>query len=178
MATTSQREWQFTSALPWASEDFHRILRFYLFECPCDGTSARSRTLAASGWGDARLQGALRDTLVQAASDGFVFRICERRDQVDSALGELGLLNQLTLHVECAVFLRSKRPALDTLFAHVRNAFAHGRVSVFEDDAGRTYALEDEYRGDRNARMILKESTLLSWSELVRRGPESESVSV
>ena len=52
---------------------------------------------------------------------------------------------------------------INQLFKHLRNAFAHGSFAVVNRKNDTFYILQDEAWGDISARMILKESTLLSW---------------
>ena len=40
----------FKEGIPLTSRKFHRILNFYLFHCPVDGTSVRATTFEQQGW--------------------------------------------------------------------------------------------------------------------------------
>lgn len=61
----------------------------------------------------------------------------------------------------------------EAVFYYIRNAFAHGAFIV-EDIHGmeRLYSLESEKTGKLNAKMLLKESTLLKLFELSQMTPE------
>lgn len=53
--------------------------------------------------------------------------------------------------------------AMDKLFSHIRNSFAHGCFSVVDYRNERYYILQDESNDYISARMILKKDTLQSW---------------
>ena len=57
--------------------------------------------------------------------------------------------------------------------AHIRNAFAHGRVSFYGKHDETYIALEDVKKGDCvSARMILSKSTLVKWKNTIESGPD------
>lgn len=59
-----------------------------------------------------------------------------------------------------------------TLFYFIRNAFAHGSFSVFNNNGRPVYYLENRYKGKVKGRFRLKESTLLKWIDLFYSSPE------
>ena len=58
----------FREGIPLTSRKFHRILDFYLFHCPVDGTSVRATTFEQQGW-----KGTLFSTLKRNAGTRFFF---------------------------------------------------------------------------------------------------------
>lgn len=57
---------------------------------------------------------------------------------------------------------------IDSLFRHLRNAFAHGQVRRFDSEGAIIWALQDaNTRGSVTSRMCLKESSLDEWVSLI-----------
>ena len=62
-----------------------------------------------------------------------------------------------------------------SIFYHIRNALAHGRIAIMENmDKEIVYFLEDGRKKNGNfivtARMALKEKTLLTWIDIIEKG--------
>ncbi len=63
----------------------------------------------------------------------------------------------------------------ESLFNHIRNAFAHGRLAFYKKEAEIFIALEDiDDQRTITARMILSKKTLLNWIEVTQKGPDIE----
>ena len=56
---------------------------------------------------------------------------------------------------------------VEMLFRHIRNSFAHGRFTYIEKNKERYYILQDENNNCISARMIVKQSTLKKWIEIL-----------
>ena len=60
------------------------------------------------------------------------------------------------------------------VFYHIRNAFAHGRLAMYERKGDIVFALEDGVKRygqfEVRSRMILKKSTLKSWMDVIKSG--------
>ncbi len=60
----------------------------------------------------------------------------------------------------------------EAVFYYIRNAFAHGAFSVEDtNEKGWLYYLESEKEGTLKAKMLLKESTLIEYSHLMKLTP-------
>lgn len=63
-----------------------------------------------------------------------------------------------------------------SVFYHIRNAFAHGRLNMVDVDGDCVFILEDvqpnkkEEKLKVSARMIIKKSTLLRWIDIIEGG--------
>lgn len=166
----------FTATIPWSDRHFLTVLEFYLFESPAANASARGSELAALGWGDNESFAVLKHALIQAATEGFIYKACDtRREVVEVTEGSDGLRHGASPATECAVFHRGSRKTMDSLFAHVRNAFAHGRFVIRTDPQGQMYFLEDQRGGVITARLALRQTTLLEWADIARTGPVNSS---
>ena len=58
----------FREGIPLTSRKFHRILDFYLFHCPVDGTSVRATTFEQQGWKGTLFSTLKREMLARASS--------------------------------------------------------------------------------------------------------------
>ena len=63
-----------------------------------------------------------------------------------------------------------------SVFYHLRNAFAHGRLNMVDVDGECVFLFEDIQENKKKgeikvtARMILRKSTLLKWIEIIENG--------
>ena len=76
------------------------------------------------------------------------------------------------------IYIRVDDNELMSIFRHLRNSFAHGRFNVIDSNGEQYFLFEDRStRIDKkkntypiSARMILRESTLLKWIEIIEGG--------
>lgn len=162
--------WQFDAAIPWVDETFHQIVQFYLFECPAPGTSVRGSSFETLGWKGRKPLAALKKAMFESASGSLVYKSCETKAEVIAAVRELGILDDVKLTEEYVVFFKNRDRNMDALYGHIRNAFAHGRFSIWEHAGNAVYVLQDDYHG-LTARAILRASTLVNWARIVRDTP-------
>lgn len=75
-------------------------------------------------------------------------------------------------HFEMLIYIKdSSLGKTKTVFYFIRNAFAHGSFSVFNNNGKPVYYLENKYKNKVKGRFRLKESTLLRWIELFNSSP-------
>ena len=73
---------------------------------------------------------------------------------------------------ERVTYRKSKSGENDSLLSHIRNSFAHGRLSFYEENETTYIAMEDiDNKKHVSARMILSKTTLLRWKTIISSGP-------
>ena len=79
---------------------------------------------------------------------------------------------------ESIAIVNNKRNQFISVFAHLRDSFAHGRLNMYDIGTADDYvfAFEDVIKNQKKnryevtARMILRKSTLLKWIDLIEHG--------
>lgn len=165
------------------SDQFFRILRFFVIESPVESLSARQKDLAYYGWITPwRKPYYLRKQLNNLSGNSNL--IFSANDY--SALGnEFAKANLLSFppsdFTERVCFYNGKYGAQYlNLFFHIRNSFAHGRFSIRENDI---ILMEDATKGKKNevpsgmlkcsARMVLSMNTLSKWIYYIEGGEKN-----
>lgn len=163
-------------------QDLFRIVTFYVFHSPCAGLSARGRSLEEYGWSAPwKKPYYLNKQLKQAASNYELLYSADGYEKMDEALGSANMLRDfpLDMSVERASFTDCKKNQFLSLFSHIRNSLAHGRLNMMDVNNECVFAFEDvspkkdnEGRNKVSARMILRKSTLLRWIDIIESGEE------
>lgn len=81
--------------------------------------------------------------------------------------------DKATIQAEAAG--RKNTIEIEKLFYHLRNGFAHGCFSIFEQNGDVYYVIQDESGDVISARMVLKASTLQAWIDYLKARKESIS---
>lgn len=156
--------------------DLFRIVVFYVFHSPCKNTSAIGKTLQEYGWSDPwKKPYCLNEQLKQASTNCKLIFSANKLDQMDEKLKEASLYDDFPsdLSTERICVHDCKKNQIMSMFRHIRNAFAHGRLNMREVNGECVFVMED--LGDRkkdkvSARMILRKSTLLKWIDIIESG--------
>lgn len=165
------------------SDQFYKILRFFVIESPVEDLSARQKTLASYGWSSPwRKPFYLRKQLNNLS--GNTNLIFSANDY--SALGnEFSKANLLTFppndYTERVCFYNGKYGAqYMNLFFHIRNSFAHGRFNILDKNI---FLMEDVTKGKKSeipvgmmkcsARMVLSMNTLIKWINFIEGGEKN-----
>ena len=73
---------------------------------------------------------------------------------------------------ERVAYRKAKSGESDSLLSHIRNSFAHGRLSFYAKGEDVYIAMEDiDNKKHISARMILNKQTLLRWKTIIEAGP-------
>lgn len=117
----------------------------------------------------------LKSKLIKdAGMYGNQFHCVEKLEELKASLEKNSLDDfPKEVNVERVSFRKCKSGIIDSLLAHIRNSFAHGRVTFYEE-CGKTYiVMEDLTKKDVvSARMIISKDTLLKWKTTIETGPE------
>lgn len=159
--------------------DLYRIVIFYVFHSPCPGLSAMGKSLEEYGWKTPwRQPFSLKRQLKQAASNYDLLYAVDKYKKFEENLVASDLMENFpsTFQKERICFYHNKGAQFVSVFYHIRNAFAHGRLNIVEADNECFFVLEDVLPPSKNgekklsARMIIKKQTLLNWIEIIEGG--------
>ena len=97
---------------------------------------------------------------------------------MDEALTKAGLKDDFPHkpYDECICIYDCQHNQFMSVFYHLRNAFAHGRLNMVDVDGECVFLFEDIQENKKKgeikvtARMILRKSTLLKWIEIIENG--------
>lgn len=166
-------------------KDLFRIVVFFVFHSPCPKQSARGKTLHDYKWNDPWKEPYyLNKQLKESSSNPDLMFSFSNYEKADSAfrLAELGDDFPSNLSKERICVYDSEKNQFMSVFRHIRNAFAHGRLNMVDVNDECIFVLEDiakrPKKGDPNqrkvsARMILRKSTLLKWIKLIEGGEQT-----
>ena len=157
--------------------EWYQIIIFYVFHSPASGVSARSKSLDSYDWGtkskdnDFKL---LKKRLIEYSGlTKATFRCEDSWANLKKAFKETDLFEFPTdLTRERIVYRKTKSREIDSMLAHIRNAFAHGRLE-FYTCGGDVFAVMEDI-GDKkhvSARIIVSKQTLLNWKVIIEAGP-------
>lgn len=159
---------KFNETIPLSSSNFRKILEFYLFGCPVEGTSVRADTFAQRGWRK-EWYSTLKSHMLKKATPDLRnhYHPCAKKDLEK----HFSRMEDLPETAEFCVFLkRDEKKVMDSLYGAIRNALAHGSFTRKKVKKKYVYffANYDEYL---KAQIRLYESTLLEWIKLVNSNP-------
>lgn len=162
------------------NERLMRIVTFFVFHSPCPSLSSMGRTLEEYGWHNPwRKPFYLSKQLKRAATNFDLLYSASTLDSLEDALKKANLsegFSTADLSKECICFYDSNKNQFMSVFNHLRNAFAHCRLNMVEVDNECVFLLEDvcpKKQGSSlklSARMVLRESTLLKWINIIEAG--------
>ena len=166
-------------------ESLFRIVIFFVFHSPCETLSAMGKPLIEYGWSKKPWfkPESLKWNLIANTSNNlnnkeqgktqFIYSV-EKVGDMSQALRkadlEEGFLNNHSF--ERVVILNSKKNQFMSLFAHIRNSFAHGRLNMIEcinENNDCIFLMEDVNSHDVTARIVIRKSTLLRWIDIIEK---------
>ena len=166
------------------TENFEKIILFYLFSTPCHMVSSSSTQIFSKKWDKTVWRNdKLRNVLLSVASltPKSTYISVDKQDEMTHYLSVSGLsgIFQSNRTCERVCFVNSKKCAgfLDVLY-YIRCALAHGRFQIYDDNGIRIYVLESGKVNKKTgeftvlARMVLKESTLIAWADILNAGQD------
>lgn len=173
--------------VPLGNANFHKIIDFYLFNCPCEtekgskkiGTkvytkvSKRAKTLRAQGWTGGYLN-TLLATMKHTTSGFLEYHIFGADLDISEEVVKIEKYCTLSdVNFEMiAMSDRSDMNKTSAIFYYIRNAFAHGSFSVVKDESKTIYYLESAKGDVIKAQIRLREETLLKWIEDFSLSPQ------
>lgn len=165
------------------NDEFSKIINFYVFGTPCELTSSSGQSIRDRKWEkDLWKSPELRSYLLSKAGlkNGTTYAKATKLDTMSSCATTIGLSgNFQSVRDKNRIVFYSDKKTVDilTIFYFIRCSFAHGRFEIYENnDHEYIYVLEaiKKKSGSSDcvvkARMVLKESTLLLWSNTIIGG--------
>lgn len=159
-------------------DEWINIIIFYVFHVPVSGISARGGTLSSYKWGENNKKNDFKilkaKLILDADMDKNKFRCVDNKDQMKEALIDNELYQfPEKIGEERVSYRKTKNSIIDSLLSHIRNSFAHGRLSFYNINNEIYVAMEDLVGSNLvSARMILSKSTLMKWKKTIEDGPE------
>lgn len=157
-------------------ENFRKIYNFFVTNTPCEDLSSRAITLQEYGWKTPwRKPFYLNKQLKFACSNLDYLFFPKNRYEFLATLEKADLKDAFpkNIDIERICVSASNRSQFMSVFAHIRNAFAHGRFKVVpvNDLPDSVFIFEDIAKNNKiSARMILRKSTLLKWIPIILGG--------
>ena len=158
-------------------EELKQLIVFYVFHVPVVGVSARAKPLESFGWGTKSKNDdfkQLKKKLIKYGNmSNEVFSCEEGWAKLKTAILNNGLdpfPNKVT--EERVAYRKVKSGEVDSLLAHIRNSFAHGRLAFFLEQNEVYLAMEDiDDKKHVSARLVLSKKTLVRWKVIIESGP-------
>lgn len=161
-------------------EDFLSLILFYVINTPCVSLSSSGIPLSAYGWDKNIWKKAnLKTCLFEIASleRNKTFSVAKKTNEMKEACKKVQLLKGFHKNhdVERITFYKCQDNEFLSIFYHIRNAFAHGRFTLYLNiNQEVVFVLEDGVKNHRDfqvrSRMVLKKSTLIKWMEILKSG--------
>lgn len=171
------------------SDNYIRIYRFFVVNSPVSGLSARGKDIAKEyGWKKPWSSPYyLNKQLKELTTDKNLLYSASSYEQKKSSTKKVELMDEAIKKANIVVFpetdfericiYNSKKNQIISTFSHIRNSFAHCRYNVVDKGDERFYCFEDvDPKEDSkgmvkvSARIVLKESSLIKWIELIESG--------
>lgn len=175
----------------YADDVLKDLVLFYVINTPCTDLSSSGLPLSYYGWGNdvwkkGKLKAALFDIAglsIDKSSD--VDKVKTRRFCVAHKTNEMKVCCKSTdlskgFHkkrdIERIAMYKGKYNEFLSICYHIRNAFAHGRLAMYDYNDGNDiiFVLEDGVKKNGEfqvrSRMILKKSTLKQWMDIIKSG--------
>ena len=162
-------EEMFMEGIPISSRKFHRILDFYLFHCPVEGTSVRATTFAQQGWRGTLFSTLKREMIANSSptlKDNYF--PCSKAE-LEGKYDEVEKSNSTD---EYCVFLKhDSNRVMESLYSAIRNALVHGSFLMKKRKGINMYFFAN-YDGYLKAMIQLREGTLLNWIDIFHSNPD------
>ncbi len=162
--------WIKNNNIEFSDSNFQKIIDFYLFKTPAENLSARSKSVESYGWNNTyNLK-----KKIGLTSNQSLFTFAETLKEMEEALSDSNLKKRFWENHNERVCLYVQKNQLNSLFYHIRNSLAHGRFDIIKRNTDNIFVMEDVNKKCISARMVIKESTLLNWIEIIEQGEQSK----
>ena len=151
-----------------ADRNIQKIILFYLFNCPVAGTSVRGKTFSYYGFEGTRSFSMLKKAMLKCASESLKTNyIASKKSELPehfSKIESLGPPNEY-----CVFLYNEEKNRMASLFSAIRNAIAHGSFNCKTYNSKKIFFFLN-YDGYKKAQIVLHETTLLSWINIIEAG--------
>ena len=172
-----------------SDDELFQIIMFYVFYSPCEDKSHRSKPLDLYGWKKKPWYepSHLKEPLNRAiwGEEKPMFYFAKQKSDFEESISGHDLEENFYVHLMHQriglVISDNSKSMYMSLFAHIRNSLAHGRLAMYDvsnDDV--MFVLEDgkpikNGKFEVTARIVILKSSLLKIIELIKQGPPHEN---
>lgn len=158
----------------YLDENFKKILLFYVVKCPRDKASSRGINIKEiwgnNVWGKRILRNKILEVGDLIPKENYLK--VNKSDEISNAIAHIKLNGNFhtKLSGNKIVFCKNGEQEIINILYYIRCSFAHGRFTIKKENNIKYYILEaTKNRGkiELKSRMILKESTLLDWIDII-----------
>lgn len=172
------------------NDELFKIVIFFVFHSPCIALTSLGRDLTFYGWNNPWLKPIYLNRRLLAATstaDTFIYATKSLEDMVKPCT-DANLFEHFPcdLDKERVAIYDSQSNQFMSIFYHIRNSFAHGRLNMYDIgiEGDYVFVMEDiaargKKKGDPrpvSARMIIRKSTLIKWIDIIESGPEQSHI--
>lgn len=152
------------------SQAFRKIIEFYLFNTPLrEKNFYQAKTMADYGWEKSKLSN-LKQRLLYDIQLKQRFYYFKTLDQVQQSIINNKILGNKHTYREIIIFLNNRKSIVESVLSLIRDAFAHRSFEVVPKMDENYYFMANVHNEKTKGRLILKESTLLRWIEIIKNG--------
>lgn len=147
---------------------FTKIVDFYLFNSPVRGINYYSaKTITEYGWEKNKLS-TLKKLLLMNNDLRTNFFQCSSCDDLELTILNNHVYGDQVVHKEIVLFLNNKKSIVESVLYLLRCAFAHRSFCIVRHKSERYYFVANVDNGRIKGRLVLKESTLLKWIDIIK----------
>ena len=146
------------------SDNFKKIITFYLFECPVENVSARGYEFSDLGWNNTYLKKfyyMMKDLSNIKENNWILCNINEISQYIAN-------INKKEQYIVC----NDGNGKTKSIFYAIRNSFAHGSFEIYNQEHKIYYLLKNVDKGILKAQINVEEDTLIKWMNLFNTNPE------
>lgn len=183
----SNPEWIKTKELKKKElEALKEIFLFYVINTPYDSYSFRSINVTEYGWPEnVWSTNELKEQLYHIANLNFGSSLIkvEFLKDMESACELANLKEDFYKKRDkerVVVYVNSNSNTMLSIFKNMRNALAHGRFEMYPSGEDYIFVMESVEKNNNSyevkARMVLRQSTLLEWIKIIKKGPQEKAL--
>ena len=165
----------------YADDNLRDLIMFFVINTPCTDLSSSSISLSEYGWDkNVWKNNKLKNILFAIAGieRNSSFVVAHNTNEMKDACEKASLKKKFhqNRNKERIVIYKGRYNEFLSICYHIRNAFAHGRLAMYDYENGKDiiFALEDGVKKNGKlqvrSRMILKKSTLVQWMYILKSG--------
>lgn len=165
----------------YADDILKELVLFYVINTPCTNLSSSGLSLSYYGWNNnVWKKNDLKNTLFKVANleRNITFVVAHKTNEMKACCKKVNLSKGFHKErdIERIAIYKGQYNEFLSICYHIRNAFAHGRLAMFDYNNGQdvVFVLEDGLKKNGEfqvrSRMILKKSTLKKWMDIIKNG--------
>ncbi len=165
----------------YADDVLKELVLFYVINTPCTDLSSSGLSLSHYGWSaDVWQKGKLKSVLFKMAEleRKKSFYVAQKTNEMKSTCKSADLSKGFhkSREKERIAIYKGRYNEFLSICYHIRNAFAHGRLAMYDFENGKdvVFVLEDGVKKNGEfqvrSRMVLKKSTLKKWMDIIKSG--------